>query len=149
NHVFAASLARAASYLPQPIESRVNLLIGRRGSRECHRLRTSLNHVRRLALRHILPQRSERLLQLLVGHRLEDIAVHNLEFLGNQQSTDFHVRRRLRLAHLLDGLWSWRLKSAESASRKSLLNDLRVASNDPPGFPDHPGANLPLMRLGT
>src|SRR5262245_63026610 len=27
----------------------------------------------------------------------------------------------------------WRLKSAESASRKSLLNDLRVASNDPPG----------------
>src|SRR5262249_59224189 len=27
------------------------------------------------------------------------------------------------------------LKSAASASRKSLLNDLRVASNDPPGFP--------------
>src|SRR5215470_12707844 len=40
------------------------------------------------------------------------------------------------------------LKSAASASRKSLLNDLRVASKDPPGFPDHPGANLPLMRLG-
>src|SRR5262249_37895263 len=27
------------------------------------------------------------------------------------------------------------LKSAASASRKSLLNDLRVASNEPPGFP--------------
>jgi len=27
------------------------------------------------------------------------------------------------------------LKSSASASRKSLLNDLRVASNDPPGFP--------------
>src|SRR6516165_10847356 len=40
------------------------------------------------------------------------------------------------------------LKSAASASRKSLLNDLRVASKEPPGFPDHPGANLPLMRLG-
>src|SRR6516164_6119476 len=40
------------------------------------------------------------------------------------------------------------LKSAANARRKSLLNDLRVASNEPPGFPDHPGANLPLMRLG-
>src|SRR5215475_11436862 len=59
-----------------------------------------------LALSHPLPQRRERLLQLLVGHCLEDIAVLNLEFLGNQQSTDFHVRRRLRLAHLLDGLWA-------------------------------------------
>src|SRR5215475_9760950 len=36
NHVFAALPTRAASYLPQPIESRVNLLIGRRGSRERH-----------------------------------------------------------------------------------------------------------------
>jgi len=33
---FAASLARAASYFAQRIESRVNLLIGRRGSRERH-----------------------------------------------------------------------------------------------------------------
>src|SRR5262249_27800977 len=57
NHVFAASPARAASYLAQRIESRVALLIGRRGSRERHRLRSSINHVRRLAgtLRQFIP----------------------------------------------------------------------------------------------
>ena len=45
------------------------------------------------------------------------------------------------------------LKSAASASRKSLLNDLRVASNDPPGFPDFQnskrgggGGSYPLTR---
>jgi uncharacterized protein YjbI with pentapeptide repeats len=44
------------------------------------------------------------------------------------------------------------LKSAASASRKSLLNDLRVASNDPPGFPNLSyaslsGANLTVAKL--
>jgi len=37
--------------------------------------------------------------------------------------------------------------------QKALLNALRVASGLPPGFPENPGANLPLMRplmtLGT
>jgi hypothetical protein len=29
------------------------------------------------------------------------------------------------------------------------LNARRVASGEPPGFPEYPGANLPLMRALT
>src|SRR5262249_43562068 len=50
-------VARLMSQWSQRIESRVALLIGRRGSRERHRLRSSINHVRRLAgtLRQFIP----------------------------------------------------------------------------------------------
>jgi len=37
-------------------------------------------------------------------------------------------------------------QSSARSSRKRLLNALRVASGDPPGFPENPGANLPLTR---
>src|SRR5262245_32959917 len=46
----------------------------------------------------------------------------------------FQVRCRLRLAPFSMACGPWRLKSVPSASKKSLFNDLRVASNDPPGF---------------
>src|SRR5262249_3534230 len=37
-------------------------------------------------------------------------------------------------------------QSSARSSRKRLLNARRVASGEPPGFPEYPGANLPLMR---
>src|SRR5262249_51122237 len=75
NHVFAASLARAASYLAQRIESRVQLLIGSRGSRERHGLGTSLNHIRRrLTPRQQVSQRLQRRIKFFIGHRLDDAA---------------------------------------------------------------------------
>src|SRR5262245_15257469 len=37
-------------------------------------------------------------------------------------------------------------QSSARSSRKRLLNARRVASGEPPGFPECPDANLPLMR---
>src|SRR5262249_1043485 len=37
-------------------------------------------------------------------------------------------------------------QSSARSSRKRLLNARRVASGEPPGFPENPLANLPLMR---
>ena len=53
---------------------------------------------------------------------------------GTRSAQIFQVRCRLRLAPFSMACGPWRLKSVPSASKKSLFNDLRVASNDPPGF---------------
>src|SRR5262249_1590914 len=56
----------------------------RLGSRERHRLGTSLNHLlRRLTISNQLPQRSKRGVELLVGHRLDAVGVLDLHLLGD------------------------------------------------------------------
>src|SRR5262245_12715557 len=51
-------------------------------------------------VRHELPQRSKRLVQLLVAHRLEGIAVRYLVFAGHQQSEALEICGRLRASRL-------------------------------------------------
>src|SRR5262249_41812575 len=73
------------------------------------------------------------LLNLLGCHRLDPAGVLDLQLARHQMRADLQVCRGVLLPHLFNRGRSVLLKSAASASRKSLLNDLRVASNDPPG----------------
>ena len=59
----------------------------RLGSRQRHRLRSSINHVHALGgtLRHELAQHLQRRFEFFIGHRLEGIAVLYLVFAGHQQ----------------------------------------------------------------
>jgi len=68
------------------------------------------------------------------GEPLNPRRTLDLHLPRHQKRADFQVRCRLRLAPFSMACGPWRLKSVPSASKKSLFNDLRVASNDPPGF---------------
>ena len=82
------------------------------------------------------------------GEPLNPRRTLDLHLPRHQKRADFQVRCRLRLAPFSMACGPWRLKSVPSASKKSLFNDLRVASNDPPGFPQANGLHF-IHRSAT
>ena len=109
-------------------------------------LRLPLNHLSRIAglrSQHFLDPRNS-LLKLLVSKVLNPAGVLDLHLSRHQHCADFQIAGRLSRRTRLNTSRPCCCQSSARSSRKRLLNARRVASGEPPGFPETPGRYWPL-----